>query len=687
VIEPPVDYNSEHRLSEKPPLRDDTKFAAGKIAVVQYVAVAIFLFLISGFWKLQVQNPEFYDERAQQNSIKSVPILAPRGRILDRDGRVIVDNHTSHTLLLAREILKEEHLAAIAQGLDLDYEDLMDRVRRFRRQPKYVPIVIKEELTPADLSFVDSHHDFFPELLLIQAQRRLYPQDGMMAHVIGYTGEVSEEELDSPEFAKLEPGAVIGKFGIEREYNSTLLGVDGQKQVVVDNRGQVRQELKNKPAVPGRDLQLSIDLDLQVVAELAMEGRNGAVVALDPRTGEVLAMVSRPTFDPNKFAVRIKSRDWKEITGNPDNPLLNRAIQAQLAPGSTFKPIMALAGLETGTVDDKWTVHCPGGATFYGRYYHCHLKGGHGVVALHKGIVDSCDVYFYTLGNKMGIDKISFYEDMVGYGHKTGIDLPNEMEGTAPSEKWKLRTQRQKWYAGDTISLSIGQGALTVTPIQLARAIGGIAMGGVWREPHLLKGSKDKPAEWALNSDNLKDVVDGMCGVVNEAGATGVRAALPGIEVCGKTGTAQVASEEYVKAHKGGEQNLKDNAWFVGFAPGHAPEIVVAALFEHGAESKFAAPIVRDVIKAYFDKKTRLTLLQQQRDELAGKTAMEQGPAQGPGARGQGPGEESFVPWIIAAAIGNLGALHPAQSAADGLSPAPGPWPPAPVLPPPAPGY
>jgi penicillin-binding protein 2 len=623
VIQPPVDHSFEQGLSEKPPLRDDTKFAANKIHIIQYVALGIFLFLISGFWKLQVQNPEFYDERALQNSIKSVPILAPRGRILDRDGRVIVDSYTSHTLMLARELLKEEHLAAIAQGLDLDYEDLKNNVRRYRKQPKYVPIAIKQELTPADLSFVDSHHDFFPELLLIQAQRRLYPKDGMMAHVIGYTGEISEEELDSPEFARLDPGAVIGKFGIERQYNSTLLGVDGQKQVVVDNRGTVRQELKNKPAVPGKDLQLTIDLDLQVVAELAMEGKNGAVVALDPRTGEVLAMVSRPTFDPNKFAVHIKPRDWKEINDNPDNPMLNRAIQAQLAPGSTFKPIMALAGLETGTVDDKWTVHCPGGATFYGRYYHCHLKGGHGTVALHKGIVDSCDVYFYTLGNKMGIDKIAFYEDLVGYGHKTGIDLPGEKEGIAPSETWKLRNQRQKWYPGDTISLSIGQGALTVTPIQLARAIGGIAMGGVWHEPHLVKGPdwKDQPAEWALNSDNVKDVIDGMCGVVNEAGATGVRAHLPDIEVCGKTGTAQVASEDYVKAHKGDALNLKDNAWFVGFAPGRAPEIVVAALFEHGAESKFAAPIVRDVIKAYFDKKTRMTLLQEQKNQLAGKMA------------------------------------------------------------------
>ncbi|HUP05163.1 MAG TPA: penicillin-binding protein 2 [Bryobacteraceae bacterium] len=623
MIQPPVDHNYEQGLSDKPPIRDDTKFAQSKITIFQYTSVTIFLFLISGFWQLQVRNSQFYDERALQNSIKSVPIVAPRGRILDRDGRVIVDNHTSYSLLLARELLKDEHLTAIAQGLDLDYDDLLAKVQRFRRRPKYVPIPIKDELGPADLAFVDSHHDFFPELLVIKSQKRLYPRDGMMAHVIGYTGEISEDELDSPEFANLEPGAVIGKFGIERQYNNTLMGVDGQRQVVVDNLGQVREELKNKPAIPGKDLKLTIDLDLQVVAELAMNGRNGAVVALDPRTGEVLAMVSRPTFDPNKFAVRIKPKDWKEIMDNPDNPMLNRAIQAQLAPGSTFKPIMALAGLETGSMDDKWTVRCPGGATFYGRYYHCHLKGGHGTVALHKAIVDSCDVYFYTLGNKMGIDKISYYEDIVGYGKKTGIDLPNEMAGVAPSEKWKLRTQRQKWYAGDTISLSIGQGALAVTPIQLARAIGGLAMGGVWRQPHLVQGPdwKDDPVKWALAKQNVDDVVSGMCGVVNEDGATGVRARIPGLQVCGKTGTAQVASEDYVKAHDKNDPNLKDNAWFVGFAPGDAPEIVVVALFEHGAESKFAAPIVRDVIKAYFDKKARLTYLQQQKDQAANKLA------------------------------------------------------------------
>jgi penicillin-binding protein 2 len=628
VILPPVDPNLEESTTRKPPLHDDTNFAAGKIAVFQYVAVIIFLFLIAGFWNLQVQNPQFYDQRAMQNSIKSIPILAPRGRILDRDGRVIVDNYSSFSLILARESLREEHLRPIAQGLDLDYNDLVARVNRFKSQPKYVPIVIKQELTPADLAFVDSHHDFFPELVLIQAQRRLYPQNGMLAHVIGYTGEVSEEELDSPEFAKYDPGDVVGKFGIEREYNDWLTGVDGQRQVLVDNRGQVRQVLKTKPAVPGKDLQLTIDLDLQAVAELGMDNgakelgidhKDGAVVALDPRTGEVLAMVSRPTFDPNKFAVRIKPSDWKEIVDNPGKPLMNKAIQAVQAPGSTFKPFVALAGLESGAIDDKFQVHCPGGITLFGHYFHCWVKTGHGTVALHSGIVHSCDVYFYTIGSKMGINNISFYGDIAGFGHLTGIDLPHEKEGLMPSEQWKLRTQRQKWYAGETPSVAIGQGALTVTPIELARAIGGLAVGGAWRQPHLLLHpiKPIKTVTWALNPMNVKEVIDGMYGVVNENGGTGGRARLPNIEVCGKTGSAQLASNEYLKgAGASRAHQMKDNAWFEGFAPRDHPEIVVVCLFEHGEHGQYAAPVVRDVIKAYFDKKARLSALQQQKQAL-----------------------------------------------------------------------
>ncbi len=600
----PLEPGTRHRPSSKSVLRDDPKFAAARIAVFQYATVAIFLFLISGFWDLQVRNPELYSELAERNRIKSLPIIAPRGKILDRDGRVIVDNHRSWSAILSRESLKPEHLKPIAEGLHVDYDDLRQQLKRYQGRPKYEPIIIKQELTPAEIAFVESHKDpeFFPELELIHAQRRLYPQNGFAAHVIGYTGEISESELDEPEFAKYDTGSIIGKFGIEKQYNDTLMGVDGQREVVVDNRGRERQLLGIKEAVPGKNLELTLDLDLQAVAELTLDGRKGAIVALDPRNGEVLAMVSRPTFDPNKFSVRMKSSDWKELLDNPDHPLLNRSIQAQFAPGSTFKPLMALAGLETGAVDDEYSVHCPGFAVFYGHRYKCHEVDG--TVSLHKGIVRSCDVYFYNVGNKLGIDQIAYYAGQAGYGRPTGVDLPNEAAGVVPSSEWKIRNFRQKWYAGETISVSIGQGALTVTPIQLARAIGGIAMGGIWYKPHLLKSAKPEPPhQLAVNPENVAKVVSGMCGVVNEGGGTGVRAKLPGIEVCGKTGTAQLASNEFLK--RGGKAG-KDNAWFVGFLPREHPEIVVAALYEGGEKSYFTAALVRDVLKAYVDKKARL---------------------------------------------------------------------------------
>jgi penicillin-binding protein 2 len=609
---PPVDQQLEQQPQPgKVQLRDDPSFAATKMAAFQYLAVAIFLFLVTGFWELQIKSPEIYNERAERNRIRALPIVAPRGKILDRDGRMIVGNHSTWSLLLSRENLKPDHVHEIADGLHLDYDDLSRKIARYRNRPKYEPIIIKEELTPSDLAFVEAHRDpeTFPEMELIESQRRLYPDNGILAHVIGYTGEISEPELDIPDYAKYNQGQIIGKTGIEKQYNDVLMGIDGERQSVVDNRGKEREVLGIKEAKPGKNIQLTIDLDLQVVAELALEtsladykNARGAVVALNPQNGEILAMASRPNFDPNKFAVRIKGKDWKELTSDPGKPLVDRAIQAQWAPGSTFKPIVAIAGLESGSIDEDTAFQCPGGASFFGHFYKC--WGIHGTVSLHKGITQSCDSYFYNVGNKTGIDNIAYYADQAGLGHKSGIDLPDEAAGTVPSPAWKLRNFRQKWFAGETISVAIGQGALTVTPLQIARAIGGLATGGVWHTPHLLlAGTKtEQPHEWALNPENVHRVVYGTYGVVNEGG-TGVRAKIPGIDVCGKTGSAQIASDEYEKTHK----DVKDNAWFVGFAPCYKPEIVIAVLWENvGVHGQFAAPTARDVMKAYFDKKQRL---------------------------------------------------------------------------------
>jgi penicillin-binding protein 2 len=624
VIVPPGERNPEPLLREKLRLHDDTQFATGRIAVFQYSAVVVFLFLIAGFWNLQVQTHDFYAEKAQQNRIRSRPLLAPRGRILDRDGRVIVDNQVSSRLLLRRDNLKMEDLEPIADGLNLDLADLQEKVQHKSKEPKYEAIRLKDELTPADLSFINSHQDTFPELDVIQSRPRLYPQDGMMAHVIGYTGEISGAELDSPEFAKYRFGEIIGKFGIERQYNDTLMGQDGQQRVEVDNHGQVRRSEEEMPVIPGKDLTLTIDLDLQAVAELAMEGKNGAVVALNPRNGEILAMVSRPTFDPNKFIGHISTRDWATVTGNPDHPLLNRAIQAQQAPGSTFKPIVALAALETGAINEQTAIRCPGYLTLYDHTYHCMEKQGHGTLTLHNAIVHSCDVFFFSVGARLGIDNLARYADMVGFGHTTGVDLPGEAAGLVPSPSQLVRTQRRQWYAGETPPVAVGQGALTVTPLQLARAIGGVAMGGLWRSPHLVKNDAiaARKAEAHFDPTHVQDVVDAMYGVVNEGG-TGAPAAMSGIELCGKTGTAQLASLDKSKAEaaRHGGMNLKENAWFVGFAPRRDPEIVVVALFDHGGVGQYAATIVRDVVKSYFDKKTRLqTAIQERSTAVAGGT-------------------------------------------------------------------
>lgn len=586
--------------------RDDARFALARITAFQYVVVGGFIFLLIGFWMLQVYDHDLNSELAERNRIKTVPVPAPRGKILDRDGRIIVDNHSSFTAMLSQENLKPEHLAPIAQALGLDLAELQAAVTKYARGPKYVPIPIKNELTAAELSFIESHQDpnSFPELEIVEAQKRLYPRDGQAAHILGYVSQVSETELNTAEFAKYSQGDTVGKFGLERQYNDVLTGVDGQRRVVVDVVGREREILESKEAIPGQNLQLTIDLDLQAAAEVAMDGRRGAVVALDPRTGEVLAMVSRPAFDPNVFG-RLRKADWDAVLNNPYNPMLNRAIQGRYAPGSTFKPIVAIAGLETGNITEGDTVNCSGVANWYGRPFHCHSR--HGTVALHTSLVQSCDIYYYNLGNKLGIDTIAQYAQLSGLGEKTGIDLPGESDALIPSSKWKLRTQRERWYPGETISVSIGQGAVEVTPLQLAESIGGLSMGGKWFQPHLVKLAAPQDPKRVGNWDplNVAKVVSGMYGVVNEGG-TGTAAAIAGITVSGKTGSAQRISNELVKSNAALAKELQDNGWFVGFAPRDNPEIVVAIVIEAGLHGGSAsAPISREVMKAYFDKKLR----------------------------------------------------------------------------------
>src|SRR6202045_2759416 len=466
--------------------RDD-KVSEIRLTVAQYMILAIFLVLAYGLWKLQVMESGYYASAAEKNRIRNVPILAPRGKILDREGRTILENYPAFSALLLPDSSRDPNDDAdlIAQGLHLDPTEVRTRIRHFSSMPQYQPIFLKEDITQDELAFIDAHRNELPELDTIVAHRRLYPRNGFMAHLIGYVGEVTEDMLNQPQFELYSPGDVVGVSGVERQYNTALMGTNGARRALVKSHGREVGLLEQTDAIPGKPLKLTLDIDLQIAAEEALEGKNGAIVAMDPRTGEILAMVSRPTFDPNNFAIRVSRDQWNKLVTDPDKPLLNKAIQAQLAPGSTFKIIMSVAGWQEG-IAQSLHVNCTGGAEFYGRRFGCWVKGGHGSVELEKAIYQSCDVFFYTLAEKLGIDRIAKYATALGLGHKTGIDLPNEVSGVMPSEEWKIRNFKQKWFAGETISVGIGQGAVAITPVQLLRAISAISMGGRMVVPHVI---------------------------------------------------------------------------------------------------------------------------------------------------------------------------------------------------------
>lgn len=594
--------------------RNDNRLPQERLAAASYVIVGMIALLLLGFWKLQLIDSDKYGQMAERNRVRSIPIIAPRGRMLDRDGRVLVDNYPSFSVLLLRDDQAEidKNLPAIADGLGLSLDDIKEQLVNTEKLPKFQPIVIKPEASTADVAFIESHRADIPILEMLMVHRRRYLPGGFMAHASGYVGEVSEKQIEASEAAggKLRPGDVAGQTGLEREYNDLLVGTDGMRRVIVNSVGKEMGHLDQQEAIPGKQIQLTIDYDLQQVAEAGLGDKRGAVVALDPRTGEILAFASHPAPDPNDFAVRISKEEWQKLNEDPGKPLLNRVTQAQLAPGSVFKIIMATAMLESKVPPENFTAFCPGYGVFYGQMHKCWVygKSGHGVVNLHSAIVHSCDVFFYNLGMRMGIGTIAKYAKMLGLGAKTGIDLPSEEPGLVPSEEWVQRVYHHKWYPGSTISVAIGQGSVMVTPMQVAYAIGGIASGGNFKQPHLLKDAQ-KVGEMHVDlaENTVEQVTQGMYGVVNEPGGTGIAVRLQGIEFCGKSGTAQLMS--YSAASRLGMGKGKNDGWFVGFAPRRNPEIVVAAVVEDTTEHGGTAsgPVVRDIVKAYYDKKNKKT--------------------------------------------------------------------------------
>lgn len=598
-------------------LNKEVKLPRGVLVGAQYVVLALMLVFLFRLWELQVLDKEDFRALAEQNRIRKIPILAPRGKLLDREGRLLVDNYPSVSCFLLREQGKklDSDLPLISRGLHMDLEQLRAILKRYHAAPEFQPIPLKQDITPDEQAFIEAHRNELPELETVDEQRRLYPRDGFASHLIGYVGEVSEEMLNDPRYAYYAPGDVVGKAGIEQSYDPILRGQDGYRDVIVDSHGRELARSRIEHAVAGKDLRLTIDIDIQRAAELALGNRNGAIVAMDARTGEILALVSHPNYDPNAFSVRIGRAEWARLVSDPAHPLMNKAIQAQLAPGSTFKILMSVAGLQEGTAQTM-RVNCPGGATFYGHFSKCH--GKHGVVDLTHAIAWSCDTYFYTLADRLGINTIAKYAKQFGYGQKTGVDLPNEASGTMPSEAWKLKTFHEKWFAGETISVGIGQGAVTATPLQLARAIGGIASGGALKRPHLVFPDQ-LPAEYRqavfdsfsgagdtaapIDPANWETITDAMA-MVTQPGGTAAASHLEGVDFAGKTGTAQVISHEAM-SRVGKGQDTRPNAWFVGVAPRRNPEIVVAVLWEHGSEGPWAARLAAPVINAYVEKQRK----------------------------------------------------------------------------------
>jgi len=603
------------------PLKDfyeDKRFVQSRIVVIRVAAILVFLFLLAGLWNLQILQRSYYKELAEKNQIRAITLVAPRGKILDRNGKIIVDNRPSFTLSLMREHLSsiESSVNLLASGLNLEVDFLKSQVEKHRHQPSYLPIVIKEDLTAADLAFIESHRLEFPGLDVIRQPRRFYREGQLAAHLLGYVGEISEKQLETQEFGYCKPGDFVGKAGVERVYNRILTGIDGQRRVMVDSRGREVAVLDSVEPVPGNDLRLTIDLDIQRAAENGFGEKGGAAVSLDPRSGEILSLVSRPAFDPNSFSSRISKKEWVDLINDPRKPMQNRAIQSRFPPGSVFKIIMTIAGLQEGILKPGYTDFCSGSTVMYGRPFACHKKGGHGTVDLHKAIINSCNVFFYHLGQKLGIDKIAYWAQSMGLGQKTGVDLPSEDTGLIPSPEWKKRVYKADWYAGETISVAIGQGYVSLTLIQTARAFGGFGIGGVFKTPHVVSTEELKKwgqtsnfsteKQFKLDEQTFQIVSQGLWGVVNEWG-TGRRAAVPGFDVGGKTGTAQVVSREAQKAAQGEKRTeYEDNAWFVGYAPIHSAQIAAAVFVEHGGHGgESAAPIIHDMFQVFYDKNNK----------------------------------------------------------------------------------
>ncbi len=599
-------------MFKKDRIYEDLSLILLRVRITFIVVGILFALLLAYYWKIQVLDHQKYWRMSEANRLRERALPAPRGVITDRSGRIILaDNAAGFKVSIIRENIKDfaRTCRDIARLLGISEDDLKARIEKYRDTPSFEPIVVKDGLTTEEVARIEARRSDFPELEVGIEPRRWYPFGSSTAHVLGYLQEISPDEIRSESGRDRRMGEMIGKTGIERQYEETLRGVDGRLLEVVDSLGKSRGEMAREEPKRGRSMRLTLDFDLQKMAEEGLEGREGAVVVLDPKNGDVLALASYPNFDPARFINRFTPEEWMSLVGDPSFPLENRAIRGLYSPGSIFKIVMALAGLDAGYVNPETTVFCSGSKEIYGTVRSCGFKPGHGSMNLTNAIKNSCNIYFYTLGQRMGIVPIASYARMLGLGRKTGIDIPGEKDGLVPDPDWKQKTTGAVWYRGETISVAIGQGPLLATPLQIAEMTACVANRGVPVVPRLA-AAEGVPGiagdRVAVKRSAFESVIRGMWMSVNAEG-TGRGARVEGFDVCGKTGSTQwIGKERAERLAQQGREVKKTHSWFSGFAPMSDPKVVVTVLVEFGGGGgTAAAPLAGQIFDLYRKKYDR----------------------------------------------------------------------------------
>ena len=595
---------------------DDAQSKSHKVAVC--IVVGVFTLLLLRLWTFQIIRGEHYRNLSENNRFRLEDVIAPRGMIFDRQGRILVDNRPTFNLAIVPEDVKdlEKTLDHLGKVLDFDHSKSMGKLSSARSGAPIRPVVIKEEMTRDELAAVEIHRYYLPGVVVQVQPKRSYEVPSFAAHLLGYLGEIGQTQLKEINHLDYKPGDLLGKYGVEMKWEEFLKGHRGGRQVEVDSAGRRLRTLQEVSPVPGHNLVLTLDSRLQLLAENALQGKAGAIVAMNPGNGDILAMVSSPSFDQNQFVIGLTSEEWQAIVNDPLHPLTNKTIQGQYPPGSTFKPVVLAAALETGFVNPDTSFDCWGRYRLGNHTYRCWRKGGHGPLNLYEALVRSCDIYFYQLGQKVGVDLMAEYARRFGLGGKTHIQLSNEALGLIPTSEWKQRRFGIPWQKGEDLVVAIGQGFVLVTPIQMALFYASIANGGKLVKPRVVQRVEDADGnviktieseirkEQIIRPSTLSFLQKALAGVVQEPFGTGRAARQEGIKVAGKTGTAQVVRMEEDEDENSDEEpyEFRDHAWFIAFAPLEEPEILVAVLVEHGGHGgSAAAPIAREVMKEYFE--------------------------------------------------------------------------------------